>query len=61
MAVTEFYVPVRRDSAALEALVRRAHDAMDRGDDAEFRAYLTGIFEILSAEQSAPKALRKSA
>jgi len=61
MAVTEFYVPVRRESAALEALIRRAHDAMDRGDDAEFRAYLTGIFEILASEQTGPKAMRMSA
>ena len=61
MAVTEFYVPVRRETAALEALIRRAHDAMDRGNDAEFRAYLSRILEILSAEQANPASARLSA
>ncbi|MBK7929914.1 MAG: hypothetical protein IPJ98_21300 [Bryobacterales bacterium] len=61
MAVTEFYVPVKRETAALEALIRRAHDAMDRGNDAEFRAYLSGIVEILSAEQANPASARLSA
>ena len=53
MRTTEIHVLPASSSKALDALIERSAQAAQCGNDAESRAYLSGIFEVLADQQSA--------
>ncbi len=53
MPVKEIHVLPASHSVALDALIARCAHAAQSGNDAESRAYLSGIFEVLADEQNA--------
>jgi hypothetical protein len=61
MPVKEIHVLPASDSQALEALIARCAHTAEAGSDAESRAYLSGIFEVLAGDQQAREAMRLSA
>jgi hypothetical protein len=61
MSLREVYVLHASDSQALDALMARCAQAARNGNDAESRAYLWGIFEVLAGEQQEREIMRWSA
>lgn len=61
MSQTENRQPAVFPTRALTALVNRATSASVSGHDAEARAYLMGIYEILNDQQDFPADMALSA
>ena len=61
MSVKEMKALRASGSEAVDALVARCRQAAEAGNDAESRAYLSGIFEVLADEQREQLFLRLSA
>ena len=61
MTLTGISIANASGSEALDALIARCEGAAMRGKDAESRAYLSGIFEVLASGQESRDSMRLSA